>query len=120
MDPLRSGAVAVERSFCSRRNSDSTKATIATGTAYRNTLVIDSAYAWWTASCATAGSRVITRGSEVMASGWKPGGSGRPVRASASRSRSPLANRVPKMETPKEAPMERKKVAPAVATPRSW
>ncbi len=33
MDSLRSGAVTVERSFCSRRKSDRTKATAATGTA---------------------------------------------------------------------------------------
>ncbi len=33
MDSERSGAVTVVRSFCSRRNSESTKATTATGTA---------------------------------------------------------------------------------------
>ncbi len=61
----------------------------------------------------------MTLGSVVTASGRNPGGSGTPARASARRSRRPLAKIVPKMETPKEAPMERKKVAPAVATPRS-
>ncbi len=31
-----------------------------------------------------------------------------------------LVKTVPKMATPNEAPMERKNVAPEVATPRSW
>ncbi|GAA3065805.1 hypothetical protein GCM10020000_57130 [Streptomyces olivoverticillatus] len=47
-----------------------------------------------------------------------PGGSVAPARASVMRGPSLLVKIVPKTETPKEAPMERKKVAPEVATPR--
>lgn len=48
-----------------------------------------------------------------------PGGSWAPRRASASLSPRRFAKTVPKMATPKDAPMDRKKVAPDVATPRS-
>lgn len=48
-----------------------------------------------------------------------PGGSRDPCKAAASLSPSRFAKTVPKMATPKDAPMDRKKVAPDVATPRS-
>lgn len=56
----------------------------------------------------------------MIALGTKPGGSVTPRSASDSLWVRPVVKMVPKIETPKEAPIERKKVAAAVAAPRSW
>ena len=62
----------------------------------------------------------MPRGSDSSASAETPGGQvNAPEARPSSLSPSRLVKIVPKMATPKEAPMERKKVAPEVATPRS-
>lgn len=61
----------------------------------------------------------MDRGSASSWSMLTPGGRVTPAREVDSMSPSLWLKTVPKMATPKEAPMERKKVAPEVATPRS-
>ncbi|CAM5732253.1 hypothetical protein SMICM304S_11283 [Streptomyces microflavus] len=115
-----SGAVTEPRSLSSLRNQASTKATRTTGAAYRNTSVMEVEYALRIEGRRSAGSIWMARGSAASRSASAPGGTDRPARALSSCPVSRLVKTVPKMATPNEAPMERKNVAPEVATPRSW
>lgn len=62
----------------------------------------------------------MARGSAASRPASTPDGSDCPASASVSWPVSRLAKMVPKMATPNAEPMDRKNVAPEVATPRSW
>lgn len=65
------------------------------------------------------GSPAMAVGSAWSLAGSKPAGTRTPRSAEPSLSESWLVKTVPNTETPKDAPMERKKVVPEVAEPRS-
>ena len=66
-----------------------------------------------------AGSLWISTGLACAAPGLKPGGSRTPRSSATISVASRLENTAPKIATPNEPPMDRKKVAPEVAVPRS-
>jgi hypothetical protein len=94
----------------SRRNHVSTKATIITGTAIRNTSVSAVAKASMNTALSVAGRASMACGVIVP---WMA-----PVPPASSAVRRVL-NSAPKMATPTEPPTERKKLTEDVATPRS-
>ena len=112
-----SPAASVFRSLSSGNSHEIRKAKAATGAATKKTVWMASAYAWTTASWTLGESRLSRSGLSVSL--LTPGGSAvgeAEPRVAVSR----LVKIVPKMATPNEPPMERKNVAPEVATPRSW
>jgi len=96
------------------RNSETTKASTATGIAEAKTCCSVSAYAATTAACCAAG-RFATAEGVVTWVGSAPVSAMAFARFGASW----LAYKVPNTAAPKELPMVRKKVTPEVATPRS-
>src|SRR6266704_3678938 len=107
------------RSGSSFRNSTTRNAAATMGTPARNTAWTEWATAWTTPSRTGAGSARILAGLCCSACGSRP-----PARARAGTSlgryhASRFVRIAPKMATPNEPPIERKKVAAEVAVPRS-